>query len=212
MDARRPAMIETSHAASRSAPGAGEAAGCPSAGSLTHPIMFWALTCLSVAMFAPCVLMPAWRQALEIWEYERDLEAVVAGFEARIRRNEARIQALRSDPLVMERIVRRELNRTIPGEELIRWDPETLNSVRVHLGAAILPPTGPQAPPPPTPTWLRQAGRWLPGWMFADIFVTSPYRQLILGMSGALLLAAFLLYPPNRVSLAPDAFAGHEQR
>jgi len=205
MDARRPVTAETSDAVSR--PGPGEGGGpCP-AGWLTHPIMFWALTCLAVAMFAPCVLMPAWRQAREIWEYERELEAVVAGFEARIRRNEARIQALRSDPLVMERIVRRELNRTIPGEELIRWDPDTLDSVRVHLGAAMRGEAGAKTPPP-APAWLQKAGRWLPGWMYADIFVTPPYRQLILGMSGALLLAAFLLYPPNRVSLAPDAFAG----
>ncbi len=166
-----------------------------------HTILFWVLTTLALALFAPCVLVPIVYEVEEAREYEARMKGVVLELESRVAQNEARRQALNADPLVNERIVRRELNYQPQGEQLIRLPADEAAGLRVHfpeLGSVAA-----DAKDEP-PVWARSLGKWLPAWPWRDLFAKSPNRQVLLGMSAALLASAFLLYgrTPTRQTCA----------
>jgi|GEM_PF-704960 len=170
-----------------------------------HAIMFWVLALSAMAVFAACVLVPVWLEAQEVHRYKRAMAGVVAQLEDRIDKNEARIEALRADPLVNERIVRRELNYRAEGEALIRWTARDLQAMRqarpTEEPVSALGPvraSEPSTVPPQPHPWLAAVKGWLPAWPWEDLFGHSPNRSLLLVMAGGLLLAAFVLYSPSR--------------
>ena len=112
--------------------------------------------------------------------------------EAESAQSQAQAQALLADPLVNERMIRRELNHRPAGEQVIRWTPGELVAVRVHLPE-------PEARAVPSEKGALSArvaavARWLPNWPWRELFAESPQRPILLMMAGGLLLAAFLLY------------------
>lgn len=168
--------------------------------SPAHSIMFWVLTSLALAIFTPCVLVPIWVEGEHLRTYERSLTSSVATLEAESAQDQAQIQALLTDPLVNERMVRRELNQRPAGEQVIRWSPDELAAVRIHL---------PEQKAEPAPlendalsTRVALIARWLPNWPWQELFAQTPQRPILLMMAGGLLLAAFLLYGVNSLFAA----------
>jgi hypothetical protein len=161
------------------------------AGNAGHVIMFWVLTVMALAVFAPCVLVPIWIETQEVKAYERAVAAAVADLQAESDKRWAQIDALLGDPLVNERIVRRELNYQLAGEQFVPASTEDLAALRLWLPE---PGPNPLEAEPQMPAWLASASRWLPAWPYQDLFATSPNRSLLLMMAGGLLAAAFLLY------------------
>jgi len=167
-----------------------------------HPIMFWVLTSMALAIFAPCVLVPIWIEGKQLRTYEQSLISAVNALEEESAQAQAQAQALLADPLVNERMVRRELNHRPAGEQVIRWSPNELSAVRVHLPAqaakaVILEKNN-------LSICASTVARWLPNWPWNELFAESPQRPILLMMAGGLLLAAFLLYgvtPISKVSL-----------
>ncbi|NLX12401.1 MAG: hypothetical protein GXY44_01940 [Phycisphaerales bacterium] len=179
----------------RSRPAAGAAA--------QHAIMFWVLTGLALAVFVPAVILPVWLEREEICRQERAMAGVVAELDRRIQHNEATIQALLSDPLINQRIIRRELNYRPDYEKVIQWSDSRARFLPVYpdtLGesAAALVEGADDGPP-----WVVILRRWLPAWPWRALFVESPNRELLLFLSGGLLAAAFLLYNPHTAPGAP---------
>jgi hypothetical protein len=161
-----------------------------------HPVLFWLLTGLSLAVFAPCVLMPIWRDLQHTQAYEHELAQVIAYLEQQIERNEAHMQALRTDPLVNERYARRDLNQRVEGERLIPFDAESLSSVEIYLRGPLVPMADDLSTvKTERSVWLDEAEVWLPAWVYSDAFRTSPQREILLIMSAGLLIAAFVLFP-----------------
>ncbi len=162
-----------------------------------HPIMFGVLTGLALLIFAPCVLVPLWLEGEQLREHEAALATAIAQLEAQAARNNARAEALRADPLVIERLIRRDLNFRPDSEYVVQWPVGELAAVRPHV-----PSTSPYmvpvelAPPSPLAGWVTALGRWLPAWPWRQLFASSPNRELLLLMAGGLLLAAFVLYTP----------------
>jgi cell division protein FtsB len=157
--------------------------------------MFYVLTLAAMAIFAPCVLVPIWRDVQKLNEDERTMAGVVAQLRLRIDRNDERITALQSDPQVIDRVARRELNRQAADEKHIRWTSAELAAVRRGTTREVVPM--PEVPPVAMPVWIEAAGHWLPGWASSDLFAKSPNREMMLVMAGSLLLAAFVLYTPK---------------
>jgi len=157
--------------------------------------MFWVLTGLALLIFAPCVLVPLWVEKEQMRVHERALETLVADLEAQVARDQARAQALMTDPQVNERVIRRELNVQPPGERVIQWSPDELASVNPDL---VVPTTRPAkaVPEENSSRCVAVLARWLPDWPYEDLFAKSPQRPLLLAMAGGLLLAAFMLYAP----------------
>jgi len=163
-----------------------------------HPIMFGVLTAMAMAIFAPCVLVPIWIESEDLRDYERSLGKTVADLEAELAQAKDQADALLADPLVNERMVRRELNHRPPGEQLIRWSPRELSAVRVHVPkhqVTNAPPNNNTLSPK-----MAAISRWLPNWPWRELFAESPQRPILLMMAGGLLLAAFLLYGQSSTS------------
>ncbi len=157
-----------------------------------HAIMFWWLTFLAMAVFAPCVLVPIWGKTEDIIEHERSAAALVADLQAQADRNEAQIRALLGDPLVNQRIVRRELNYRPEGEEVVHWPAAELTPLDIVLPE---PPLAADLERPNhRPAWVTSLIRWLPPWPWRGLFAESPSRPVMLMMAGGLLATAFLLY------------------
>jgi hypothetical protein len=172
----------------------------PETSAAAHPIMFWVLTGLALAIFVPCTLVPVFLEGEQLCAYARTLEDQIGLLESRYERNHANAEALASDPLVNERIARRELNYRPEGERTIRWSAQDLASVRAVIPDSVALPVHPSAMVAPMPTragWVGSLHAWLPAWPYRDLFASEPQRTILLLMAGGLLLAAFLLYDPS---------------
>lgn len=160
-----------------------------------HCIMFWVLTVLAMVVFAPCVLAPIYAETEQIMEAERKLERLVTDLADQEKRIKGRIEALKADPLVNQRVVRREFNYRPEGEQIIQWSSAELAAIRLDLSELestheALPPVNPY------PDWVLKVGQWLPAWPWRKLFVESPNRELLAIMAAGLLATAFLLYGP----------------
>jgi cell division protein FtsB len=162
---------------------------------ISHSIMFYILTLAAMVIFAPCVLVPVWRDVQKLYEDERTMAGVVAQLRRQIDRNNERITALQSDPQVIDRVARRELNRQAADEQYILWTSAELAAVRGGTTREADPM--PEVPPAALPVWMETAGHWLPAWASSDLFAKSPNREMMLVMAASLLLAAFVLYTPK---------------
>ena len=157
-----------------------------------HIVMFWVLIGMAVTIFAPCVLVPVWIEAEEIRAYERSLAGVIGDLEAQIAENDARTEALRADPLVNDRISRRELNYRSNGERITAFSPEELKSLPLRMSEPAGVETVQQNQT--APGWALAVQRWLPDWPWHKLFAESPNRPIMLLMAAGLLFSAFFLY------------------
>lgn len=173
------------------------------AGKAAHPIMFCVLTALALSVFTPCVLMPLWYETEQLRNYERACIDVVAALKAQSARNMDRIAALQADPLVVERVMRRELNFQPADERLVHV---AMPEVDPLPPLKAEPLSGAEGQPPPSPVvgWVATLSRWLPNWPWRALFLDNPNRMLFLLLAGGLQVAAFLLYAPSPPS-APQS-------
>ncbi len=162
---------------------------------VAHAIMFYLLSVTAMVIFAPCVLVPIWKHVQKLQSDERAVAAVIAQLHQQVELNNIRNQALEADPLVIDRVARRELNQRPADEEHIRWSAAELAALRLNLPRDLQ--AGPQPPEIAMPAWAERISHWLPAWATSDLFAKSPHRQMLLVMAGSLLLAAFVLYAPR---------------
>jgi cell division protein FtsB len=174
----------------------------PATTQAAHAIMFWVLAGMAFALFAPAVLLPLWEESQEIHAHEQKMAAAVAQLEAQRDRNATRIEALKDDPLVIERIARRELNYKPEGEQVARYSSRELAALQVRE-----PPQVPAAEPtgPLPAAWVHRVQAWMPAWPYHKLFVEMPNRMLMLLMAGGLLVTAFVLYGPKSGKAARGA-------
>ena len=175
----------------------------PSRSNAEHAIMFWVLMTISMAVFAPCVLLPIWYQTEQIVQQQHVFQSLVAEMEEQVARDVARMDAMQEDVELARRLARRELNYKSKDETVVAYSSDEL---------APFKPVLPEKParfapaPDPRPDWMIAAARWLPNWPWRKLFAESPSRQVLMAAAGGLLLAAFLLYGPKPLlrSSCPD--------
>jgi len=156
--------------------------------------MFWVLASMAFALFAPSVLLPLWEESLEIRAYEQKMASEVAQLRDQRDRNATRIEALKEDPLVIERIARRELNYRPENEQITQWSSHELSSLPVRVPPTLVEKETPGLLPS---AWVNRVHAWLPAWPYRKLFVEMPNRMLMLLMAGGLLVTAFVLYGPS---------------
>jgi hypothetical protein len=161
-----------------------------------HCIMYWLLTLVAMAIFAPCVLMPIWVRSDQILESEQDARRLISELEMQVDRNAERIRALTADPAVNERLMKHELRYREEGEQLIAWPKSELAAIPVDL-SELQPEDDFEPAPNPYPQWALAVRQWLPKWQWRELFTKSPSRPLLLMMSAGLLITAVLLYGPR---------------
>jgi hypothetical protein len=150
--------------------------------------MFWLLIGMSAAVFAPCVLLPVWREYQALSYAEQVERAKLAQAHARLEEERRRLDGVQADPTVIERLARRELRYRGPEETAVpvnvRPEPKAAEPVAVR----------PVSPPRP----LAWVARQLPESDCDRLFCAGPTRTLLMCGAGALVVTAFLLYTPRR--------------
>ena len=163
-----------------------------------HAIMFWFLTLMGLVLFIPCVLVPVWVDGESIREHERVLAGRIDDLETQVDKNDMRINALLSDPLVNQRVIRREFNYSPEHERIFRWsvpDDMRLHRFSSDWGVGSASVDSNESIFGGVVLWLS---RWLPRWPWRLLFAHTGNRHLLLLMAGGVLMSAFLLYGPAK--------------
>lgn len=157
--------------------------------------IFWSLVCLSFATFAPCVILPEWRalQVLEVAKQREQhrLQVVLAAID----KEERLLEAMRSDPVIIDRVVQRDLKYQRAGERVVRVAlPERRMDVATADADTRVADESFEPKPVPPPAAVARALAILPTLDYDRIFCDEESRPMIMCMSVALLLVAFALY------------------
>jgi len=154
------------------------------------PPVFWFLTAMGLAAFAPCILLPEWReyQALRLAEQREQFR--VDQVRQAVSEEQRRLEALRSDPAAVARLARREFAFHQPGEEV----------VAVSVAYVPDPPNTFTPAPVEPPLVLQRWERFLPPFDYDRIFCDDQTRTLIMGMSLSVIVIAFALFRRRPVS------------
>jgi hypothetical protein len=167
-----------------------------------HAVMFWVLVGMAVLVFAPCVLVPIWMQTEELMQAEREAQAGLAQLQARVSDQQRLIDGLRNDPLVNERVARRDLRFQHAAEEIVpvgaaarSYDapmpsPSAEEAVRVESGGF--------------PSAVESIRRWLPDLPWVELFGRPPNRTMFLLMAAGLVVTAFVLFGSSSRRQAPE--------
>lgn len=154
------------------------------------PVMFWLLMAMASATFTPCVIVPVWRDYQAIKLAERFEARAVEQLREHAQHLQRHLDALRRDPAVIERIARRDLSYRRPFEANVPVVPMPVAPVRIAETVDL------RIEPPDV---VRGFLTWLPiSAARADVFVDPTSRRTLMCLSGGLVLAAFVLYPPRR--------------
>jgi hypothetical protein len=151
-----------------------------------HPsslLVYLLLLAMAVAAFAPCVLLPEWRQLQALRLVEAAELARVADMEVLLARERRLIEAMTTDPAVVARLAQRELGYRRADERAIPIAGDAITSA------------------PATRSLLAESGKTIqplaicwPGLEFDRVFCNDRTRPIIMGMSVALAGGAFLLF------------------
>jgi hypothetical protein len=154
--------------------------------------VFWALFAMAMVGFAPCVLVPAWRDYQETRLVKQYEQATLDRMKESLADQRNLAEALRSDPSVMARAAQRELEYTRPGEQRVVVIP----AERATEADETEPTFTPEPVPPPAP--VRWLVRLLPPLDYDAVFCDPSTRGIIILLCGGVLAAAFVLFPPYR--------------
>ena len=81
--------------------------------------LFWTLSLMAMAAFAPCVILPEWRDYEAVYSVQRTREQDLAAFEQAVRDETRKLEALQSDPATIARLAQRELSFRRAGERSV---------------------------------------------------------------------------------------------
>lgn len=151
--------------------------------------MFWMLTLLASLAFAPCVLVPVWLDYRALATAGRLESDAIARMEADLDHQRRHIRALREDPLVVTRLARRDLAYTHRDEIAVPVDAGPVP--RHHESVVPIPDVQP-------PAAVARLLDWVPAGDHLEFYGDPTSRATLMGLSGCVMLAAFVLFPPRR--------------
>jgi cell division protein FtsB len=154
------------------------------------PLVFWLLTIMGLAVFAPCIVLPEWRayQGLRLAEQREQFK--VDQVREAVADEQRRLEALRSDPAVVARLARREFAFHQPGEAV----------VTVPVASAPDPPKTFVPAPVEPPVLIKRWERFLPRLNYDRLFCDDETRAPLMGMSLSVIAIAFALFRRRSVA------------
>ena len=166
--------------------------------------MFVLFVILSVALFAPVVMLPIIRDHCALLVEETRLRDRNAQLSAELNRRIAMRDAFEHDVVVNERLAMLDLHYRKPGEDVLTILP---NHFQADSGVRSAPQPVFQSVlmiPAEWPKPVRRAEAWAQRYGLIDLFLNPDVRPALLLMSGGLLVAAFVLFAPRIPRLRPD--------
>ena len=150
-------------------------------------LMFWMLIALAAVGFVPCIVLPIWRDYQGAVLEAQIEKQKVAALQAEVTRQRRVLEAIRTDPAVSARLAQRELAFQRPGHRQV----PIAGDVPATRVAAVHPVVEPLQPPQP----IARVVQRLPDLRYDGVFCYGPSRLVIMVLSAALVVAAFVLYP-----------------
>lgn len=145
--------------------------------------VFWLLVLMALAVFAPCVLLPEWRQYQAIRLAEQAQEHRVEALRRAVGHERRVLDAMTSDPGVIARLAQRELQFRRPDE---RFVPVSIGADSPNLDSGAFVPQPVELPDP-----LQRAAAALPKFDYDSLFCDPQTSKVLMTMSVALLGIAF---------------------
>jgi hypothetical protein len=157
-------------------------------------LLFWLVILLGTAALAPCLILPAWLERQAQLEYLHAHEEYLAALRYRLQATQKQIEHLNNDPAYLLRLAEQEFGGgiAVPNVETILIDPGPAASGTTPPSAASADPNAPRDEKllPELTAFLDQAVQRHP---YAQIFVDSRTRPLLMGIGGVLLLTGIVL-------------------
>ena len=175
-------------------------------------VVFWLLVLMGLSTFAPCVLLPQWRQYQAVHMVEQVAQHRLDMLNSRVGKERRLLDALRSDPVVVARLAQRDLGFRRPYEQVIPVAVPAASTMPSTLGlkhrcttapcrqpGCSATPCGWRSKPLPPPPMLARALSYLPDYDYDRIFCEADTRSIVMGLSLALITVAFGLFTRRRV-------------
>ena len=160
-------------------------------GSSNGAAVFWFLFVLGVVTFAPCIIVPEWRnyQVAKVAEQREKhrldkLRQVVAS-------ERRQVEAIQNDPTVVARLAQRDLGFLRPGEKIVAVD---VGDSHQFAGMADLDEDYFVPAPVLPPSWFTRATWWLPDFNYDAIFCDPSTRPIVMLMSISVIVVAVALF------------------
>ena len=168
----------------------------PEAPPPSRGVMFWVLVGMAATVFAPCVLLPVWRDYQALRYAEQVERGRLEQARAELARQQRRLEALENDPSAIARVARRELHYRDPQEVAV---PVTVEpEAPLEVAPTVLAPVE-------APAVIARLVEKLPPTDYDRLFCAEPTRTLLMCLAGGLVLSAFILYWPRRPAAAGSA-------
>jgi len=157
-------------------------------------VVFWLLVLMGLSTFAPCVILPEWRNYERLRVAEQAQQHRLDALERRVEHERRMLDAMRSDPGVIGRFAQRDLSFRRLGEQVVRVSvPATATFVDTDETPFIPRPV----PPPPI---LEPILARLPDFDYDAVFCDDETRPIVMAMSVALVGVAFGLFGRRRLN------------
>ena len=148
-------------------------------------LVSWLLILMGLAAFAPCIILPEWREYQALRMVEQQEQHRVDKLQAAIDRERRLLEAMQRDPVVIARLAQRDLGFHRPGEQPV--------PVAVPVAdTAIAEPFHPTPVEPPK-LIARSLSR-LPDFDYDGVFCDEHTRPIIMVMSVSLIVVAVALH------------------
>ncbi len=167
-------------------------------------VVFWLLVLLAFGTFTPCVILPEWRayQTLDLARQaeEHRLQQV----QRAVDRERRQLEAMRTDPAVIDRLAQRDLRFRRIGDRTVRvaaaadYAPVSLVAFDEHSAEPFIPQ--PAAPPPLVTNFASH----LPAYDYDRVFCDRETRPVVMCMSVGLLVVALGLFCVPRTPGGPS--------
>jgi len=167
-----------------------------------HTIGFWLLTFVAGALFLPSALLPVYFEYTAWRWHHAEVRAHLQALQELEQRNEAVIDALRTDPAVNQRVLARDLGYVPPDQEVVTVFGSSPVTGQPLLPSAALPGAAEGARGEPAPLvlkpWEAHLEQRLPRGCWLAVFTEGSSRRVLLIMSAVLLITALAFFPPRR--------------
>ena len=169
-------------------------------------VVFWLMMLGGAGLLAPGLILPPWLEYQAQLERHRAAETYLVAVEEQLRTAKAQLDHLRNDPAYVMRLAERELGEgaAMPGVETIKVE-EGLGPADRPQSAVRDADVGGDELPPELADYVE---RVLARHPYAQAFVRSPARTVLMGGGGVLILTAILLLGVTRPSHADERDAG----
>jgi hypothetical protein len=153
--------------------------------------VFWFLILLGVSTFAPCIIVPEWRNFQSAKVAEQRERHRLESLREVISRERRQVDAIQNDPTVVGRLAQRDLGFHRPGDTVV---PVAIENQDHYASVAELDDEDFVPSPVLPPVWFSRATWWLPDFNYDAIFCDPSTRPIVMLMSVTVIVVAVVLF------------------